>query len=185
MKHFSLAMLLLSGVSPLLAQRTSADVYRIKIFTTYGARIQGILYEVTDSLLFYRELDTPRGILVEGGGAVLLREVEKVMVRREVKRAPTVQGALVGAVGVGYLSFLSLRKYPTRSPVLYGLTLASGVAGGAGIGALFGSLLGRAPRRIFRAGSGENAADLLGAQLRPFAYSNQMDMMYDIPRRQN
>lgn len=186
MKNLLRALLLvLLGAPSVLAQRTSADVYRVKIFTVYGARIQGILYEVTDSLLFYREIDTPKGVLIPGGGAVLLSDIEKVVVRRETKRAPILQGGLVGAVTGGYLSFLSLRRNPTRSFALAGVTVVSGVAGIAGIGAIVGSLIGRSPKRVFRNQGGEAASALLGDQLRPFAYSNQMDVMYEVPLRRN
>lgn len=166
---------------PLHAQRETAQVYSVQVITQYGERFRGILYEVTDSLLYLRE--DPNALIEPRGSVIPLREVDRVILRKGVKRAPTLQGALIGAVGVGFLAFRSIQRSPLRSPVLTGLTFVTGVASGAGFGALLGSSLGRSPRRVVRARQAELDPARLSDLLRPFAYVNQLNRLYLPPEQ--
>lgn len=171
------ALLLTPG--HLAAQDTKPQVYLVRVFTQTGERFRGVLYEVTDSLVYLRE--NPNELAEPFGLVIPLAEIEKVVMRKDVKRAPALQGALVGGVGVGFLAVRTVLNRPFRSPVISVMSVLTAVAAGAGTGALVGSAVGRAPRRVVRARHGELDAGRLGGQLRPFAYRNQLDRVYGVP----
>lgn len=180
MKAFAFLLLACSLTAlRLSAQSEKAQFYNVRVLTQTGEQYRGMLYEVTDSLLYLRE--SPNELGEPYGSVIPLDEVKKVVLRRDVKRAPVLQGALIGAFGVGFLTFRSLQRHPLRSPVLTGLTFVTATGTGAGLGAVVGSLIGRSPRRVVRVRQGELDSGRLSGLLRPFAYRNQLDRVYGVP----
>ena len=140
----TLTLLFFLGLPAVLrAQLPTPTPLRIKVVTRAGERYNGLLEAVTDSLTVFTFAERK---------TLAFDEIRRVVVYRdwEKKRLGALEGAVVGSVGLGLLTYRSLQKNPPRTPVLYGLTLTVGVGAGGLVGALAGSGVHRLLHRVVR-----------------------------------
>lgn len=160
--------LLLLLVSCWGISRAQTSVYRTRVRTTDGERLAGTLTEVTADYLFI------------DGSSVPLQNVRKVVVSRIDKGGGLWTGAVIGSIGIVYLTNRSLQKEQVSNNVIYGASLVMGAAAGAAFGAIVGNAvnkLGRAGRVVFRPKQGIDAVESLSRQLKPFSRDYQEDLL--------
>ncbi len=136
-----IGIILLSSATTLTAQ--SAEVYTATVVTRDGHRTRGLLKEVNKTNVIIGDYtDAPSGL----DDIIALSDIRKVVLRRTSRRRATVRGAVAGSIVVGLLTVESSQKNGFRSPVVYGVTLASALVGGA----LAGALAGNGIRSLFK-----------------------------------
>ncbi len=149
------------------------SVYRTRVLTIDGERLVGTLTEVTDAYLFI------------DGFSVPLRNVRKVVLSRIDKgRNGLLAGAIVGGIGVGYLTNRSLQNERVSNGVLYGVSLVMGAAAGAAIGSTVGNAvdkLSRSGRVVLRPRAGGETSQSLARQLKPFSRDYHENLLNNVP----
>ncbi|WP_345269590.1 hypothetical protein [Nibrella viscosa] len=167
---------------PLPAQRATVGLYQAKITTLTGNRIVGILYDANESQLLVTR-DNPNKEKAIRVSVIDLKAVRRVSLYPQTGWfAGPLEGAVIGGVGVGYLTYQSLQKSPPRSPAVFGLHLALGISGGASLGALIGSYIqALTARPILRLRVQNGRPDEQVGQLRPYSYRYQVGVMERIP----
>lgn len=170
MKITLLLLLTLCAVPFSFAQKLTAEDYHATVVTNRGKRIRGVLNDVTvDNVYLTDESADPKSIPLD--------IIRRVIVRRENKRPAVRTGAIIGGLIFGFFTVEGLKKNPTRNPISAGLTLllssGTGVAAGAGAGALIGNV----SSRVIRPGTRENQFTDLRRQLEPFSVRYQRDVL--------
>ncbi len=176
-------MVLLSSATTLRAQ--SAEVYTATVVTRDGHRTRGLLKEVNETDVIVGDYrDAPSGL----DDIVALSDISKVVLRRTNQRRATVRGAVAGGIVVGLLTVESSQRNGFRSPVVYGVTLASALVGGALAGALAGNGIRSLFKKTVRPRS-RNASDdsdrNLRRELEPYTLLYQqtiLDRVYTQPQ---
>ena len=152
------------------------SVYHTRVRTVDGQRLAGTLTEVTDTYLFI------------DGFSVPLQDVRKIVMSRSDRGGGVWTGAIIGGIGVGYLTNRSLQNEGVSNSFLYGASLVMGTAAGAAVGAIVGNAvnkMSRAGRVVFRPKSGEEAVQSLARQLKPFSREYQEDLFDNAPNPLN
>jgi len=136
-----LGVVLLSSATTLPGQ--SVEIYTATVVTLDGQRARGLLKEVSETTIIIGDYtDAPSGL----DDVIALSGIRKVVLRRTNQRRATIRGAVAGGIVIGLLTVESSRKSGFRSPVVYGITLASAIVGGA----LAGALAGNGIRSLFK-----------------------------------
>ncbi len=165
-----------------LAQRLAVDLHQVKVITIDGQRVDGILYDVTETALFVGYGTSAATVRPPFDEGVDLVRVKKVIIRRLNKRKSVLTGAVLGGLLTVFVTNQSLQKSPPRSASLYGVSLVLGAGIGAGVGAFVGNLIGNPTRRVVRPHDPANPSLSLYRELRPFSYQYQIDLMDRLPR---
>lgn len=168
-----LLLLLMSFWGSSIAQ---TSVYDTRVRTINGERLVGTLTEVTGTTLFI------------DGSSVPLQNVKKIVLSRVDKGGGVWPGAVIGGLGIGYLTNRSLQKEQVSNNLLYGVSLMMGVVAGAAIGAIAGNTvnkLSRAGRVVFRPRAGAESVESLSRQLKPFSRTYQEDLLNNVPNPMN
>lgn len=191
-------ILLVTGLAPILRaqplsggwgylitltdERSVADLYTITIVTTTGKRFSGYLYDLNESQLLYTR-DNPNKEKTIRVGVVMKGSVEKIaLYAKSGWYAAPLEGAIIGAAAVGYLTLRSLQKYPPRSPLVFGLNLTLASTGGAGLGLIVGSAIQKVKARpILRLTYQSSRNDNLTELLKSYSYQYQVGVMNRIP----
>ncbi|MFN8353901.1 MAG: hypothetical protein U0Y10_05640 [Spirosomataceae bacterium] len=169
MRQFFLFWMLLGGQIWVQAQSFKTPIYHVKIVTTEAKRFSGYLFDVTDTDLVCKEYDVRRGMST-WSYTIPLTKVRKIIVRIENKNSAIWKGALVGGVTTGFLAAKSLEKYPTKSPILSGVTLTFSGLAGAGIGGVMGGMLAGFRRKVIRVTQPIEHPEGLRFRLMPYTY---------------
>ncbi len=178
MKFLPLGLLFLIA-TPALAQLPSPERYRVKILTLNGERLFGTLYSVDEARLQFLSAEVVLPLAPE---SVPLESIKKVVLYRDRRREAAWQGAAVGAVALGLITFRSLERNPPQSRVVFGLSLGLGTGAGALFGSIIGSGVSRSlQKRVIRPSLHGDARASLRSQLLPFAYTYQSDFLHDSP----
>lgn len=145
----------------------------MRVITKGGNRFRGVLNDVTDDYLYIEPANPKPRQRYE---YIPLAAVRKVVIRRSNKKAARLTGAILGGLVIGFVANESLKKYPVRSSVSYGVTLTAAAAAGAGAGLLLGSVMGNASNRVVRPLDPDNPEITLQRQLEPFSlrYQNEI-----------
>ncbi|GAB4055829.1 LSm family protein [Spirosoma litoris] len=174
-----LLLTLLSSPIRGLAQRYEIGTYKIRVLLDSGERINGVLSGVSESTLYFE--DKRRDII-----KIPLTSIRKVkLIDVNNVRSRIITGAILGALAGGYASYQGNNHSPgnSRSPILLGVTIAFGAAGGAGFGALIGKFsasIGRA-RFTFRSVGDPESVTRLYHLLEPFSETFQKDVIKQYP----
>lgn len=162
-----------------IAQHYKIGTYKIQILMDSGERLNGILSGVSESTLYVE--DKRHNII-----RLPLTTIRKVkLIDVNNVRSRLITGAILGGLAGGYASYQGNNRSPgnSRSPVLLGVTLVFGAAGGAGFGALIGkftSSIGRA-HFVFRATGEPESVARLYHLLEPFSETFQKDVINNYP----
>ena len=163
-----LVLLLITQVTALQAQQPAVELYRVRVITINGDHMRGTLEDIDSSFVY---------IGGHGGDYVPLSMIRKVILRRNNKKRVQVVGATLGAIAGGYLANEGLRKNPTRSIALHGVTVSFSAIGGAIVGLLTGSVVGNVNSRVIRPSSGSNSTISIYRELKPFSRRYQREMI--------
>lgn len=169
MKQFSLFWILMGGALWGQAQSFNMPIYHIKIVTIDGKLSSGYLFDVTNSGLVYKEFEVKMGMST-WSYFVPLANIKKIVLRLENKNSAIWKGALLGGVTTSFFAAKSLEKYPTKSPVLAGITLTFSGLAGAGIGGVMGGLVGGFRRKVIRVTQPIEHPEGLRFKLLPYTY---------------
>jgi hypothetical protein len=156
------------------AQPQPAEAYAVKVVTNQGRRLSGFLYDVSETDLLLspdRDLSGYRVL----ANRLPLSDVRRVIVYVGTKRAGTIEGAVLGGLGLGLLSVQSLRKSPLRSPAVTGISVLLALGGGAAIGSFVGALGSNMGRRGIRISRRAGDVALFRSQLLPFTYTRRLN----------
>ncbi len=169
MKIAPLLLLTFCTVSSVFGQKLVAETYHVRVVTNQGKHIRGILDDVTvDDVYLTDESTTPK--------AIPLDIIRKVVIRRDDKRPVIRTGAVIGGLVFGFFTVEGLKRNPTRNPISAGLTLLLASGTGVAIGAGVGALIGNVSSRVVRPGIRENQLTDLRRQLEPFSVRYQRDV---------
>jgi hypothetical protein len=161
-----------------IAQNPEIEVYQARVVMKTGSRFRGTLADVTDESIY---LTNERGR--HYSDQIPLALVRKVVIRRLSKKNVLITGASIGGLVTGYLSYQSLQKNQTRSPVTYGLTLTFAIAGGAALGLLLSSTIGNITSKVIRPLDPISPETSLFRQLEPFSIRYQQELFNRLPQR--
>lgn len=184
MKYIVLSgLILLVSASAMLAQ--TVEVYTATVVAQDGHRLRGILAGVSSTEVFISDYADAR---LDQCESVALSTVRKVVLRRTNHRRATARGAVAGGVGIGLITLQSSQKNGFRSPVVYGVTLASAVVVGALVGALVGNgikpLFSKTIRPRPRSSPDETVRGI-SQELRPYSVDYQqtiLDRLKQLPQ---
>lgn len=148
-----------------IGQPSPIELYQVRVITNKGSRLRGVLEDVSDT---YVTLGKHHGR--HSGGRIRLNSVRKIILKRSNRRRLVIRGAVAGGLLTGYLIVRSSEKNGFSSPVLYGINVVMGVAGGAVAGGLLGYGIGPLSRKVIRpeGRDPEQAAKNIRRQLEPF-----------------
>lgn len=177
-KLIILLSLLLSPIKG-IAQRYEIGTYKIHILMDSGERMNGFLSGVSESTLY---VEDKRRDLIK----IPLSTIRKIkLIDINNVRSRIISGAILGGLATGYASYQGNNRSPgnSRSPILLGVTIIFGAAGGAGFGALIGKYtagIGR-PHFVFRATGEPESVTRLFHLLEPFSETFQKDVINPYP----
>lgn len=176
MKYIVLpGLILFASASTVLAQ--TVELYTATVVAQDGHRLRGILAGVSTTEVFIGDQPDTR---LDQCESVALSAVRKVVLRRTKHRRAAVRGAVVGGIGIGLLTLESSQKNGFRSPVVYGVTLASAVVGGALAGALVGNSIGPLFSKTIRPrprSSPDETIRGISQELRPYSVDYQQTIL--------
>lgn len=165
-----LSALLLLITCPASAQRPK--LFRSIIYTSQGERIDGILYDMTDSTVRYvpNQADINQRLLAGdtvGAFTVHYHDIDRIVIRR---RGHVGRGFLIGTgLGVAYSIGIAVFTRPASgggladlSNVIRGLAIVVGPIGGA----LYGTLVSLIPYRMKRIRYNDQAYRLAKKELK-------------------
>ena len=180
LRHSLLTVLLLFACSAVtIAQTSAVEEYRVRVVTNEGNTTHGILDDVTDQYLYVNYVNARAYHRSE---KIPLTAIRKVVVRSNKRK--TIEGAVVGAGIVSFLSVESAKKNGFRSPVIFGLNVVLAAAVGAAAGALVGRAIRPVGHKTIRpyGRTPDEIANSLRLQLEPFSLANQNNILNRMPQ---